>query len=1096
MLRIIEGGFYSEAYCRLKKEIAELTEAGKRVFLIVPEQQTLISEREMADILPNSSSLCFEVTNFTRLANAVARKLGGLAGEYADGGKEALIMWMTLAELAPVLSMTGGHTEINAGLVGKAMQAVNEMKSLSATPDALASLSENDTVKKNKRLADKLRDISRIMTLYNSLLTKRYTSVRDECERLAVKLKEHPRLFSDTHFFLTGFTSFTEPQYKVIAELIRGCCVTVHLTMPEKSCRGFEFLEISDTEKNLTRAANMANEKATLIKETETLRGADPLLESICANLWKNNVKIDNNCLQNLGDRVRMFEATDPYEECNFIVGDIKRRVMSGAAWRDFAIISRDAKKYTGIIDSALEGADIPYFISKRKSVSSYEAIKLIYTAFAVFESSFQRENVISYTKCRLCGISVEACDEFELYTEKWQIEGEGFTNGVFWNMSPDGYSTRKSEQQNEALLRINETREKIISPLMKFCDSLNCATTVREHAEALVSFLVDISLQKKLRERSIELRSYGELDAAGENERLWDIICAALDSLVEVMGEMTTTATAFLAELKVILSEADVGKIPAFYDEVTVGSADMIRLSDKKHIYLMGVNAGEFPAPVASSSYFTERDRLTLEGLGFLSSPDTEMLYSRELFFFSRAFASANESVTLLYSQRGADLTPTAAADVIAAISNMTRGILKPIKISGIPPLEKIYSPSMAMDAINIPSATLALVESGYAREVQVASGDIEAPCDPLSENTVELMYPGDMALTQTRIDTYTACPFSYYLRFNLRLSENEKAEFDARNIGTFIHAILENFFTEVKERGEAIGDIDIDARYEMVERAAKKYLSEVSGEYNVHSRRTEILLDRLSRSAMPIVDGLCDELRGCAFTPRYFELRIGREDENLPRPATFKDKYGKNIYVYGSIDRVDTFSCGDDVYVRVIDYKTGHKTFSPSDIDEGKNLQMFLYLKAIVETDNEKFKENIGVRGDGRILPAGVIYVKTDMSDVVIPHADEQSARTAIMKKQERRGMLLDDTASLDAMNKEFIPIKFKKDGSPDARSEKYLYSYEGWGELDRKISEKVCEVAENMRGGDISTTAQKNNPPCDFCSFKPICRKKLDA
>ena len=90
----------------------------------------------------------------------------------------------------------------------------------------------------------------------------------------------------------------------------------------------------------------------------------------------------------------------------------------------------------------------------------------------------------------------------------------------------------------------------------------------------------------------------------------------------------------------------------------------------------------------------------------------------------------------------------------------------------------------------------------------------------------------------------------------------------------------------------------------------------------------------------------------------------------------------------------------------------------------------------------------------------------------------------------------MLLDDTASLDAMNKEFIPIKFKKDGSPDARSEKYLYSYEGWGELDRKISEKVCEVAENMRGGDISTTAQKNNPPCDFCSFKPICRKKLDA
>ena len=89
----------------------------------------------------------------------------------------------------------------------------------------------------------------------------------------------------------------------------------------------------------------------------------------------------------------------------------------------------------------------------------------------------------------------------------------------------------------------------------------------------------------------------------------------------------------------------------------------------------------------------------------------------------------------------------------------------------------------------------------------------------------------------------------------------------------------------------------------------------------------------------------------------------------------------------------------------------------------------------------------------------------------------------------------MLLDDDASLAAMNKDFLPIKFKKDGTPDSRSEKYLYSYAGWSELDAKIGEKVCEVAENMRGGDISTTTQKKNPPCDFCNFKPVCRKRFD-
>jgi len=1094
MLRIIEGGFYSDAYEGFKKEISELVASEKKVFLIVPEQQAVIAEKEMSDILPPSASLCFEVTNFTRLANTVWRKLGGLKGDYADSGKEALIMWNTLAELAPVLHLTGGHTEINAGLVSKALRAVNEMKGLSATPEELAALSENDTVKNSRRLAEKLADISRIMSLYNTLLTKKYSSVRDESERLAQKLAEHPDFLSDAHFFLTGFTSFTEPQYKVISELIKRCELTVYLPLPEKSRRGFEYRELSETERHLTRRANLCGEKTMLIKRDGVRSDADAALESVCANLWKSRAKIDNNCLRGLEGKLRIFEACDPYEECDFIAGDIKRRVMGGALWRDFAIVARDSKKYEGILDSSLDGAGVPHFISKRKSVSSYEAIKLIFTAFAIFESGFAREDVISYAKCRLCGISGEACDEFELYTEKWQLEKDSFTNGIFWNMSPEGYSSRKSGAAEETLIRINETREKIIAPLMKFCDNLTSQKTVREYAEVLVGFLVDISLEEKLGTRAAELASLGETDAACENERLWDIICTSLDSLVEVAGDTECNPRAFIAQLKVILSEADVGKIPAFYDEVTVGSADMIRLSDKKHIYLLGINEGEFPAHVSSASYFTERDRLTLESVGFFNGSDTETLYARELFFFTRAFASAKESVTLLYSQRNTDLAPSATADVIGAIVQMTEKAVASVKISEISPLEKIYSPSMAMEVMSLPTVSLALEETGYAHEVSVAAKDIEASDATLDGETVKLMYPGDMALTQTRIDTYVSCPFSYYLRFNLGLSENVRAEFDARNIGTFIHAILENFFSEVKNSEKTISELSEEDRKKLVDRAAKRYLLEVSEDFNAPKGRTKILLDRLTRSAMPIVDGLCDELEGCAFTPRYFELRIGSEDDNLPRPATFKDKSGNNIHVYGSIDRVDTYKRGDDVFVRVIDYKTGHKPFSPGDIDEGKNLQMFLYLKAIVDSDNERFKKNLGVTGNGQILPAGVIYVKTDMSDVVIPGDDENAMKAAIKKKQERRGMLLDDSASLDAMNKAFIPVKFKKDGTPDARYEKYLYTYKGWGELDEKITGKVCEVSEKMRSGDISTTKQKNNPPCDFCKFKPICRKKI--
>ena len=215
MLRIIEGDLSSIAYDEVKREIKELTKAKKRVFLLVPEQQAVIAEKEIMRELAASASLTFEVTNFTRLANTVYRSLGGIAGEYSTRSKEALLMWKALTELSPVLKMTGGG-EVNTGMVEKALAAVQEMKSIAATPETLYGLSEEPRIRSNGRLKGKLSDIARIMTLYNNLLVEKYTSTRDECERLAAKLSERPDFFAGAYFFISGFTSFTEPQYEVL----------------------------------------------------------------------------------------------------------------------------------------------------------------------------------------------------------------------------------------------------------------------------------------------------------------------------------------------------------------------------------------------------------------------------------------------------------------------------------------------------------------------------------------------------------------------------------------------------------------------------------------------------------------------------------------------------------------------------------------------------------------------------------------------------------------------------------------------------------------------------------------------------------------
>lgn len=1093
MLKIIEGGFFSVAYSEMKEEILRLTKEGKKVFLIVPEQQTVSAEKEMAEFLPEGAPLTFEATNFTRFANTAYRTFGGIAAEYADSATEALVMWKTLTELSPYLYMTDGRGEINTGLVEKALSAVSEMKSIGAHADELWALTENSDIKQNARLSKKLSDISKIMTLYKKLLEEKYSSAKDECEKLAAKLEEHRDAFFGVCFFISGFTSFTEPQCKVLAQLMKRAEVTLHLTVSKAEYDSFEFSEIIRTKEKILRVADRISVDKKLIRPDALELGKSELLCEVQRLLWKNHGKLNEEYLD-FGNRIRIFEASDPYEEFSFIASDILRRVMAGASYKDFAVVARDADAYSGIIDSAFTKANVPHFISLRRDVSSYEAVKLIYTAIAAASANFKREDVISYAKCRLSGISPDACDEFELYSETWKINGDRFTDGVLWNMSPDGYSASDSESAAETLRRINETRCALIDPLIEFKENLSEAVTVKEYAEALVKFLTALSVEDRLGERCRELLALGEVDAAEENERLWDIITSALDTLVLVLGETEIDVRGFESLLKILLSSADIGRIPSFYDTVTVGSADMIRLAGKKHIYLAGVNQGEFPRVPKDSSYFTERDRAILFSLGVLDEPTEDITGARELFFFSRAFAAANESVTLLYSVRNEAFASSKKADVIDRISDILHGTVKPTKISELPLHERIYYPDAALDEIENKDIEAALLSAGYERELAVSRGEIINKNLNIDKAALEVMYPGDLALTQTRIDTYVGCPFAYFLRYNLKLSENESAQFDARNIGTFIHAILENFFAELRQGGKGAKDINEEEKEKMVKNAAKKYLSTISEDSLSASKRTKIMLDRLCRTAMPVVDGLCEELRDCDFVPQFFELKIGKDEVGLPSPAEFKSDDGRTVSVYGSIDRVDTYKSGDDVYVRVIDYKTGSKTFSPSDIDEGKNLQMFLYLKAIVDTDSKEFSEKLGVGDGGRIIPAGVIYVKTDMSDVTVPHPDKEAANEALKKKQERRGMLLDDDVSIGAMNKNYIPVKFKKDGNPDARSEKFLYTYDGWVELNGKISDKVREVSGEMKRGNISLTSKKSDTPCDYCKFKPVCRKKI--
>ena len=544
MLHIIEGSVYSDSSAMIRESITRAISDKKKAVLIVPEQQTVIAEKEMAELLPDSAPILFEVTNFTRLANSIFRKLGGVDKEYCDSVKGSLIMWRALSELAPTLSLTNGHKEINYGMVKRALATSEETDSLALTEQEIELAGER--LENGSALSKKLSDLVKIKSLYKRLLSEKYSDGGEDVAACARSLTENRETLSDTLVFMEGFTSFTEPQYRLIEALISRTSVTVHLDLPKSQRDAFEYSEIKKTEKRLTSCANKTGVSPKLTRLDGMKRGKESLYR-ISRLLWYNNLSFDNIALQN-SDELRIFEATTPYEACDFIISDIKHRIMAGDSYSDFAVISGDISKYAGILDVSAKRADVPLFISKSRDVSSFEAIKLIYTALACVIGGFLREDVISYAKCGLSSITREECDAFELYTHKWQISGKRFTDGVIWNMNPDGYSSFRSEETDARLVELNKIRERLVSPLIALSERISDAVLVKDYCAALYEFLVSVSLAECISERVSELYRLGESAIAEENERIYKVICDSLDTLVEVSGDMKSDPQGFIS--------------------------------------------------------------------------------------------------------------------------------------------------------------------------------------------------------------------------------------------------------------------------------------------------------------------------------------------------------------------------------------------------------------------------------------------------------------------------------------------------------------------------------------------------------------------
>ncbi|HCX60996.1 MAG TPA: ATP-dependent helicase/deoxyribonuclease subunit B, partial [Clostridiales bacterium] len=198
-------------------------------------------------------------------------------------------------------------------------------------------------------------------------------------------------------------------------------------------------------------------------------------------------------------------------------------------------------------------------------------------------------------------------------------------------------------------------------------------------------------------------------------------------------------------------------------------------------------------------------------------------------------------------------------------------------------------------------------------------------------------------------------------------------------------------------------------------------------------------------------------------------------------------------SVYFQGRIDRVDILKKDDKTYINIIDYKSSFKDIDLSDALQGLQLQLLVYMSAIIKNGEKLFcsKPEIG----------GIYYFVIDDPMIDSDEVSVNDAEAEIINKLSLKGYAVENEDIIINMDKDInnnrksdiIPVSLNKDGSTSKLS-KTLTDKEFKMLLD-KIDSVAKQTAERVLKGNIDIMPYRKvnggKTPCSYCEFISVCQ-----
>ena len=1051
----------------LLQGIMESRAAGRECILLVPEQYTLQAEKDLITDLKLKGLIDIDVLSPQRLQTRVREYAGSTGKRPLNERGRGLAMSRALLEQEEKLEYYGSTARLQ-GTARQLCVTLSEMQEAGLTPEKLTEIREKSGKSGEKA---KLADIERLWNTYDAIVAPAF---EDENARQTELLKrlEVSGVFRRKTVWVYGFDTIRNTMCDLlvhaagIAEKLSVALVSDADTAPDGRMFAAQRKSIGQLMKQMSEAGIDCRCKRT--GERTDLRVPElaflekHLFADMPGTVWTEKT-----------NAISLYSAANPSAEAGEAVRTLLEWHEKGIPWGRMAITLPAMEETADALRAALSISDIPCYIERKQPAAGHGLCRMLTGALRAVTDHYQQEDVLTFVRSGFTVLREEEALLIEDYAISYGITRKKWTVPF---------------SRGDAAPEAEKIRLRIIGPLEELKTGLKDAKTSAESIEAVVRFLETEQAYRHLQERENELLKRDMTAEAAANRQVWKQIMELLDQLWTLLGERRTAIKDMTAMISGGLEQTEVSALPPEEDCVTVGEAGHMLPGKTDALLCMGMQDNIMN--VSENGVLTETERQMLEeqtGRSVGMTADLKVSLRRTDYY--RTFALPSGFLKITWSLGNETGEPMLPAHIVDDLKKMFPGCETAGSVTGSDQEEIPYSAAAAMEGLPV---RLLGVRNGETEDLN-SEWKNALRCLWTDEDSREKLIrilrtiqPDEIpesidaskalrlfltkAVSISRLETYAQCPYRHFMRYGLEPVERRKFEFGHDERGNFWHEALDRYLKAggpEKEEKEADSLLD-DILDELTEQWKEGPLREDAyGEWEGKDTLREI------RGAVKVLNLFS---RMSDFRTIATEQKFG-DEEGLP-PVILQPEGTGRIALRGTIDRIDAYNG----WIRIIDNKSSKKTLEPARMEQGEQLQLMLYLKAVMD----------GMPGT---RPAGAMYFPITDPNVDIPSDDPERAAVEHMKTSRFSGVAVNDPGVLRAMDrgKEMHSVgkAINADGTV-SKGTKWVVSQETLNGLMDAAVRKAEELCVNMRSGDIriAPLGKENLLPCRYCEYRAVC------